>query len=94
MGKLNRGQKLPTDRRPSWIVSIEVGPTTMRKRPAWIVSEVGTIKGWVCGVTEEDSDWLGSYTGPHTQEVWTGRPLGCATRLRSLMGTSDHLCRV
>jgi hypothetical protein len=39
----------------------------------WIVSEVGTTKGWVCGVTEEDSDWLGSSTGPHTKEVWTGK---------------------
>jgi hypothetical protein len=30
-------------------------------------------KGWVCGVVEEDSDWLGSSSGPHTKEVWTGR---------------------
>jgi hypothetical protein len=30
-------------------------------------------KGWVCGVTEEDSDWLGSSIGPHTMEVWTGK---------------------
>jgi hypothetical protein len=30
-------------------------------------------KGWVCGVAEEDSDWLGSSTGPHTNEVWTGK---------------------
>ena len=21
----------------------------------------------------EGSDWLGSYTGPHTKEVWTGK---------------------
>jgi hypothetical protein len=33
----------------------------MRRRPAWIISEVETTKGWVCGVAEEDSDWLGSY---------------------------------
>jgi hypothetical protein len=33
----------------------------MRRRLAWIVSEVGTIKGWVCGVVDEDSDWLGSH---------------------------------
>jgi hypothetical protein len=30
-------------------------------------------KGWVCGVAEEDSDWLGSSTGPHTKEVWIGK---------------------
>jgi hypothetical protein len=30
-------------------------------RLAWIISEVGTIKGWVCGVTEEESYWLGSH---------------------------------
>jgi hypothetical protein len=34
---------------------------TMRRQPAWIVSEVGTTKGWVCRVVEEDSDWLGSH---------------------------------
>jgi hypothetical protein len=44
-----------------WIVSIEVGPTIMRRWPARIVFEVGTTKGWVCGVMEEDSDWLGSH---------------------------------
>jgi hypothetical protein len=33
----------------------------MRRRPARIISEVGTTKGWVCGVAEEDSDWLGSH---------------------------------
>ena len=27
----------------------------------------GLTKGWVCGVVAEDSDWLGSYTGPHTE---------------------------
>jgi hypothetical protein len=42
-------------------------------RPTWICSEVGTTKGWVCGVAEEDSDWLGSAIGPHTKEVWTGK---------------------
>jgi hypothetical protein len=30
------------------------------RRPVRIVFEVGTRKGWVCKVTEEDSDWLGS----------------------------------
>lgn len=32
-----------------------------------------TTKGWVCGVVEKGSDWLGSYTGPYTKEVWTGK---------------------
>jgi hypothetical protein len=41
----------------------------MRRRLAWIVSEVGTTKEWVCRVVEEDNDWLGSSTGPHTKEV-------------------------
>jgi hypothetical protein len=45
----------------------------MCRWPARIVSEVGTTKGWVCGVAEEDSDWLGSSTGPHTKEVWIGK---------------------
>jgi hypothetical protein len=39
----------------------------------WIISEVGTTKGWVCEVAEEDSDWLGSSTWPHTKEVWIGK---------------------
>jgi hypothetical protein len=30
------------------------------RRPTRIVSEVGTTKGWVYKVAEEDSDWLGS----------------------------------
>jgi hypothetical protein len=71
VGKLNQGRNYLWGRRPAWIVSIEVRPTTMRRRPARIVSKVGTTKGWVCGVAEEDSDWLGSSTGPHTKEVWT-----------------------
>jgi hypothetical protein len=28
-------------------------------------------RGWVCGVAEKDSDWLGSSTRPHAKEVWT-----------------------
>ena len=32
-----------------------------------IVNSVMATKGWVCGVTEKDSDWLGSYTGHHTK---------------------------
>ena len=42
----------------------------------------------------EGSDWLGSYTGPHTKEVWTGRYARLATRISSLMGKVTHLCRV
>ena len=37
-----------------------------------MVNSVMATKGWVCGVAEKGSDWLGSYTGPHTKEVWTG----------------------
>ena len=35
-------------------------------------------KGWVCGVVEKGSDWLGSYTGPHTEGSVDGnaRPVG------------------
>ena len=51
-------------------------------------------KGWVCGVAGKSSDWLGSYTGPHTKEVWTGKYARLATRMRSLMGKAAHLCRV
>ena len=36
-------------------------------------SESGRTKGWACGVAEKGSDWLGSSTGPHTKEVWTGK---------------------
>jgi hypothetical protein len=51
---------------------LRVGGLPKSRRPARIVSKVGTTKGWVCEVAEEDSDWLGSSTGPHTKEVWTG----------------------
>jgi hypothetical protein len=65
MGKVYRGRKLPKGR------TTDVG----------IKTEVGTIKGWVCGVAEKDSDWLGSSNGPHTKEVWTMLELECSTRL-------------
>ena len=42
----------------------------------------------------EGSDWLGSYAGPHTKEVWTGKYARLATRISSLMGKVTHLCRV
>jgi hypothetical protein len=60
VGKLNRGRNY------LW-VGDRLGLYQSRpglpksRRPAWIVSEVGTTKGWVCGVTEEDNDWLGSH---------------------------------
>jgi hypothetical protein len=65
VGKVYRGQKLPKGR----TVGMGIG------------TDVGTTKGWVCGVAEKDSDWLGSSTGRHTKEVWTSMQLGCATRL-------------
>ena len=58
------------------------------------IGEDRPTKGWVCGVVAEDSDWLGSYTGPHTKEVWTGMYARLVTRIRSLMGKAAHLCRV
>ena len=33
----------------------------------------GRTKGWACGVAKKGGDWLGSLTGPHTKEVWTGK---------------------
>ena len=59
-----------------------------------IVNSIMATKGWLCGVAEEGSDWLGSYTGPHTMEVWTGTYARLVTRIRSLMGKAAHLCRV
>jgi hypothetical protein len=53
-----------------------------RKGPyTWEKALTVITKGWVYGVTEKNSDWLGSSTGPHTKEVWTKLELGCATRL-------------
>jgi hypothetical protein len=42
--------------------------------------EDGLTNGWVCGVTEKNSDWLESLTGPHTKEVWMSIELGCAAK--------------
>ena len=42
----------------------------------------------------EGSDWLGSYTWPHTKEVWTGKYTRLVSRISSLMGKVTHLCRV
>ena len=57
-------------------------------------AEVETTKGWVCGVVEKGSDWLGSYTGPHTKGSVDEVMTWLATRIRSLMGKAAHLCRV
>jgi hypothetical protein len=72
VGKLNRGQDYL--RVGGWrgLYQSRSGLPKSR-RPTRIVSEVGTTKGWVCEVTKEDRDWLGSSTGPHTKEVWTGK---------------------
>ena len=40
-------------------------------------------KGWVCGVVEKGSDWLGSYTGPHTK--------GSVDKARDLVGNKDKI---
>ena len=50
----------------------------------WLLNIAGqtegplNTKGWVCGVAEKGSDWLGSYTGPHTIGSMDGnvRPVG------------------
>jgi hypothetical protein len=44
------------------------------------IGEDGLTNGWVCGVTEKNSDWLGSSIGPHTKEVWMSIELGCAAK--------------
>jgi hypothetical protein len=70
VGKLNRGRDyLRVGDRRGLYQSRSGLPKS--RRLARIVSEVGTTKGWVCKVAEEDSDWLGSSTKPHTKEVWT-----------------------
>jgi hypothetical protein len=72
VGKLNQGRDYLRvgDRRGLYQSRSELPKS---RRPARIVSKVGTTKGWVCEVGEEDSDWIGSSTGPHTKEVWTGK---------------------
>jgi hypothetical protein len=72
MGKLNRGRDYLRVGGRRGLYQLRSGLTKSR-RPARIVYEVGTTKGWVCEVAEEDRDWLGSLTGPHTKEVWTGK---------------------
>jgi hypothetical protein len=37
------------------------------------IGEDGLTNGWVYGVAEKNSDWLGSSTEAHTKEVWTGK---------------------
>jgi hypothetical protein len=69
MGKLNRGRNYLWVGDQRGLYQSRSGLPKSR-RLAWIVSEVGTTKGWVCRVAEEDSDWFGSSTGPYTKEVW------------------------
>jgi hypothetical protein len=59
VGKLNRGRDYL--RVGGWrgLYQSRLGLPKSR-RPAKIVSEVGTTKGWVYEVAEKDSDWLGS----------------------------------
>jgi hypothetical protein len=44
----------------------------------------------LCG---EGSDWLGSMTGPHTKEVWTGKIARLCSNALISPGRM-HLCRV
>jgi hypothetical protein len=58
VGKLNRGRDyLQVGDRRGLYQSRSGLPKS--RRPARIVSEVGTTKGYVCEVVEEDNDWLG-----------------------------------
>jgi hypothetical protein len=45
----------------------------MRKWPTRIVFEVRTTKGWVCGVAEEDRDWLGSNDWAPYKRIMDGK---------------------
>ena len=46
-------------------------------------------KGWACGVAEKGGDWLGSSTGPHTKEVWTGKYARLCSKALISHGKSD-----
>ena len=46
-------------------------------------------KGWAYGVAEKGSDWLGSSTGPHTKEVWTGKYARLCSKALISHGKSD-----
>jgi hypothetical protein len=37
------------------------------------IGDDGLTKGWVCGVAEKNSDWLGSSTRPHTKRSMDGK---------------------
>jgi hypothetical protein len=69
VGKLNRGRDyLRVGDRRGLYQSRSGLPKS--RRPARIVSEVGTTKGWVCRVAEEDGDWLGSHDlAPYKRSV-------------------------
>jgi hypothetical protein len=57
VGKLNRGLDYLRVGGQRGLYQSRLGLSKSR-RPARIVSAVGTTKGWVCEVAEEDSDWL------------------------------------
>jgi hypothetical protein len=69
VGKLNRGWDYLRVGGQRGLYQSRSGLPKSR-RPARIVSEIGTTKGWVCEVAEEDSDWLGSQDwAPHIGSV-------------------------
>jgi hypothetical protein len=72
VGKLNRGRDyLRVGGRHGLYQSRSGLPKS--RMPARIVSEVGTTKGWVCEVAEEDSDWLGSQDWAPYQGIMDGK---------------------
>jgi hypothetical protein len=59
----------------------------------WLQVACGLQKGGHAGSRRRAVIGLDLRLGP-TQKKWTRMQLGCATKLRSLMGKATHLCRV
>jgi hypothetical protein len=64
VGKLNQGQDYLRVGGQRGLYQSRSGLPKSR-RPARIVSEVGTTKGWVCEVAEEDNGWCNTLLFVH-----------------------------